>query len=51
MVTVTRDWLTTGAADQLPAFLIVTVVSLTMLFVGWIIYRLALPHVIERMGN
>jgi lipopolysaccharide transport system permease protein len=51
LVTVTRDWLTTGAADQLPGFLIVTVVSLTMLFVGWIVYRLALPHVIARMGN
>ena len=51
LVTVTRDWLTTGAADQVPGFLLVTGASLTLLFVGWIVYRLALPHVIARMGN
>jgi len=51
LVTVTRDWLTTGASGQLPVFLIVTAVSLALLFAGWVLYRLALPHVIARMGN
>jgi lipopolysaccharide transport system permease protein len=51
LVTVTRDWLTTGAAGQVAEFLLVTGASLTLLFVGWVVYRLALPHVIARMGN
>jgi lipopolysaccharide transport system permease protein len=51
LVAATRDWLTTGPSEQLPAFLIVTAASLTLLFVGWVLYRLALPHFIARMGN
>lgn len=51
LITVTRDWLTTGATTQLPAFILVSSVSVALLFVGWVIYRLALPHIIARMGN
>jgi lipopolysaccharide transport system permease protein len=51
LVTVTREWLTTGSGEQVPAFLLVTGASLTLLIAGWVIYRLALPHVIARMGN
>jgi lipopolysaccharide transport system permease protein len=51
LITVTRDSLTTGSADQVPAFLVVTGAGLVLLFVAWVLYRLALPHVIARLGN
>lgn len=51
LVTVTRDWITTGATVQLPGFLMVSVVAVVLLFAGWIAYRLALPILIERMGG
>jgi lipopolysaccharide transport system permease protein len=51
LITVTRDSLTTGSADHVPAFLAVTGVGLVLLFVAWVVYRLALPHVIARLGN
>jgi lipopolysaccharide transport system permease protein len=51
LVNVTRDWLTTGHASQLPAFLAVSGCTAVLLFFGWILYRLALPHIIARSGN
>lgn len=51
LITVTRDWLTTGNSAQLPAFLAVTGIALVLLVIGWIMYRLALPHLISRIGN
>ena len=51
LVNATRDWLTTGATGQLDGFLMVTGVTAVLLVVGWVIYRLALPHIISRIGN
>ena len=51
LITTTRDWLTTGAAGQDVGFVIVSVVSATLLFFAWVSYRLALPHLIARLGN
>ncbi len=51
LVTTTRDWLTLGATNHLPGFLIVSGVASALLFLGWVIYRLALPHIIARIGN
>lgn len=51
LVVVTRNWLTTGDSSHWQGFLIVTAAALVLLFLGWIIYRLALPHIISRMGN
>jgi lipopolysaccharide transport system permease protein len=51
LVTTTRDWLTTGSSAHVGSFLIVSVVTVTFLLVGWIGYRLALPHLIARLGN
>jgi homopolymeric O-antigen transport system permease protein len=51
MVIVGRDWLTLGTTAFLPEFLVVLALSLVMLFSGWIIYRIALPHLIARIGN
>jgi lipopolysaccharide transport system permease protein len=51
LVVVTRDWLTTGTTSHVMAFVLVSVTSGILLFVGWLIYRLALPHIIARIGN
>jgi lipopolysaccharide transport system permease protein len=46
----TREWLITGQSTQLSAFLGVTVGTLVFLFIGWVIYRIAMPHLIARMS-
>ena len=51
LVTASRDWLTTGATTHALAFVLVSVTVAVLLFVGWVIYRLALPHIIVRIGN
>jgi len=51
LVTTTRDWLTTGKVEHLGAFIAVTAATLTFIAVGWIVYRVSLPHLIARLGN
>jgi homopolymeric O-antigen transport system permease protein len=51
LVTTTRDWLTTGSAPHVGGFVVVSIVTMTFLLLGWIAYRLALPHLIARLGN
>jgi lipopolysaccharide transport system permease protein len=51
LVTVGRDWLTVGTTTFLPEFGLVSLLSLVMLFGAWVSYRMAMPHLIVRMGN
>ena len=51
LIMVTRDWMTTGDATQIAAFAFVTIAAIVLLFAGWIMYRVALPHIIARMGG
>jgi lipopolysaccharide transport system permease protein len=51
LVNTTRDWLTTGVAPDTNAFFVTLLASITLLFVFWTAYRVALPHVVARMGN
>ncbi len=51
MVIVGRDWLTVGATNYLPEFTLVFLLSAALLFAGWIVYRIAMPHLIARIGN
>ncbi len=51
LIIVGRDWLTLGTTAFLPEFLFVSLMSLIMLFAGWVVYRVALPHLIARIGN
>ena len=51
LVTTTRDWLTIGAAPDVGGFIAVTMLTVALLLFGWVAYRLALPHLIERLGN
>jgi lipopolysaccharide transport system permease protein len=51
LVMTTRDWLTMGATTHLVSFSIVSISTSVLFFLGWVIYRVALPHVISRIGN
>lgn len=51
LVVTTRDWLTGAAATHLSPFLMVTGATLILLLIGWALYRVAMPHLIERMGG
>lgn len=51
LIATTRDWLTTGAATHVGGFVLVSIVTATLLVLGWVAYRLALPHLIARLGN
>lgn len=47
----TRDWLTTGGATHLAGFLAFSLLALILALVGWVLYRLALPHIIARLPS
>ena len=47
----TRDWITSGSTLYMPDFIIIFAGSLLLMFVGWVLYRLAMPHLIARIGN
>lgn len=51
LVTTTRDWLTTGPSAHLAGFGLVSAATLLLLLFGWLLYRVALPHLIARLGN
>ena len=46
----TREWLVTGQATQVGGFVAVSLITMIMLFVGWVMYRIAMPHLISRMS-
>lgn len=46
----TRDWLVTGHATHLYPFLWVSVISALLLVTGWLMFRIAMPHLISRMS-
>jgi lipopolysaccharide transport system permease protein len=50
LVVSTRDWLITGQASLLDGFLWVSGFTLSLLFAGWVLYRIAMPHLISRMS-
>ena len=51
LVVATRDWITTGQSSHLPGFCIVSSTAVLLLFAGWVLYRIALPHIIARIGT
>ena len=46
----TRDWLTGVEPTFLGGFLVVTALALVGLGLAWLMYRIFLPRVIERLG-
>lgn len=50
VLTTVREWLVLGSASQLTGFWIVSAVAVILLLLGWLLYRIAMPHLIERMS-
>jgi lipopolysaccharide transport system permease protein len=51
LVVATRDWVTIGQSSHMFGFWVVTGVAIVLLFSGWVLYRVALPHIVARIGN
>lgn len=47
----TRELLTIGTVSQPGSFLLITSITCLFMLVGWVLYRLAMPHLIERIGD
>ena len=50
LVLTTRDWLTGFSPNYLGYFFIVNALIIALLFVVWMVYRIAMPILIERMS-
>lgn len=50
LLVTTREMLTQGSFSQLTGFMVVGSTTCILLFLVWVLCRLALPHLIERMG-
>ena len=51
LILTARDWLTGLTPEDLGYFLVVNVVAIVMLFIFWVVFRLGMPILIERMGS
>jgi lipopolysaccharide transport system permease protein len=51
LMTTARESLCSQSLTQLAPFLVVTLASVLLVFLGWIAFRLAMPLLIERMGG
>lgn len=45
-----RDWLTGITPAHMNEFILVMITTLAFLLLGWFLYRIALPHIIARLG-
>lgn len=50
LVLTTRDWLTGFSPDYLGSFCIVNALIIVLLLIVWMVYRIAMPILIERMS-
>lgn len=51
ILTTTRDWMFTGGPESMEPFIWITVLVVAGFFVGLILFRLAIPFIIERSGS
>jgi lipopolysaccharide transport system permease protein len=50
LLATTRELATTGEVSSLQAFIVVSAVTAAGMLVAWVLFRLAMPLVVERMG-
>jgi lipopolysaccharide transport system permease protein len=46
----TRDLLTTGKVSEFGTFWIIVGITFFLILLGWVLYRLAMPHLVARIG-
>ena len=51
LILTARDWLTGQSPEYLGYFMVVNIASVLLLCMFWIVFRLAMPILIERIGN
>jgi len=51
LVVTTRDWLTTGETTHALSFIGVSLGAAALLVVVWVVFRVATPHLVARLGN
>lgn len=51
LIMTTRDWLTGNPVEFLDGFLLVNATFMIVFFVAWVLYRAAMPFLIERMSS
>lgn len=51
LIVTTRDWLTGHSAEFLDSFYLVNLIFLSVLLFAWLLYRAAMPFLIERMSS
>lgn len=51
LIVTTREFLSGQSPTLLGPFVVVSIISLILVFLAWIGFRLAMPHLIERMGG
>jgi len=47
----TRELMIQGRVTQSSLFLIITISTLFLIIIGWVLYRIAMPHLIARIGS
>lgn len=50
ILTTTREWMTIGVSTQIGGFWLVSLLTLIFLLFGWVLYRIAMPHLIARIS-
>lgn len=50
LIMTSRDWLTGNPTDWFTYFLVINLVAIILLFIGWVMYRITMPILIERMS-
>jgi lipopolysaccharide transport system permease protein len=51
LIMTSRDWLTSQSTDFLHGYVLVNVIFLLLLFIVWLVYRAAMPILIEKMSS
>ena len=51
LILTARDWLTGMSPEYMNYFVVVNAIAFVLLFMFWIVFRLAMPILIERMGS
>lgn len=51
LLVTSRDLLTKGSADNLLPVLLTATLSIIAMFLGWLVFKLAIPHIIARISS
>ena len=51
LIVTTRDWLTTGTTTHVDVFVASSMIAAALLLIIWVIFRVATPHLVARLGN